>query len=473
MSPNKMEDGTVSTSLDQQNQTKSDGSSKKDRVLIGLNSFTILVTLVYFVQGAARISRLAWTFFLKHDLKSSPADIQNVQGSQTVPWTIKPIYGILSDFVPIAGYRRKPYLMFSGLIGVVAWLLMGTVIVDYGGVLGGVMLASFSLAIGDVIADSLVVERTIDTPQEEVAKFQSMCWGSHAFGSVVAVLISGYLLDSESSRTVFLITMVFPLVVFVVALLLSEKKVDESHKAVSSWPQLKEILKFAWRHFKSNTLWKPVLFILLSQMVPSAGQGLFFFYTKELGYEGSDKHKLGNLMTVEQIARLLAVGTFQKFFTSVDLRKYFMAATTIRALVGFLTLMLVTGANESIGISNDVFVYLAAFPATFTGTMTWMPIVVLAAGMCPTSIEGTFFAIVMSVSNVGEMFGELTGASMMEGFGITEDSVDNLWKMVLIINFLLLTPLIYTYHLLVPTAKPEDHTAEAMEARDPIDAHTL
>jgi len=30
-----------------------------------------------------------------------------------LPWVIKPLYGVLSDFVPLFGYRRKSYLCLS------------------------------------------------------------------------------------------------------------------------------------------------------------------------------------------------------------------------------------------------------------------------------------------------------------------------------------------------------------------------
>src|SRR2546425_6615109 len=34
----------------------------------------------------------------------------------TVPWLVKPLYGLISDFVPLFGRRRKSYfLMTSGL----------------------------------------------------------------------------------------------------------------------------------------------------------------------------------------------------------------------------------------------------------------------------------------------------------------------------------------------------------------------
>ena len=33
------------------------------------------------------------------------------------PWVVKPLYGFLSDTVPIFGYRRRSYLIICGILG--------------------------------------------------------------------------------------------------------------------------------------------------------------------------------------------------------------------------------------------------------------------------------------------------------------------------------------------------------------------
>lgn len=45
-----------------------------------------------------------------------------------LPWTIKPLYGFLSDGLPLFGYRRKSYLVGAGAVGTSAWLALATVV---------------------------------------------------------------------------------------------------------------------------------------------------------------------------------------------------------------------------------------------------------------------------------------------------------------------------------------------------------
>ena len=55
-------------------------------------------------------------------------------GLFTLPWTIKPIYGFISDGVPLFGYRRRSYLTLCGVIGTISYMALGT---DFFGLLGG------------------------------------------------------------------------------------------------------------------------------------------------------------------------------------------------------------------------------------------------------------------------------------------------------------------------------------------------
>lgn len=53
-----------------------------------------------------RYRRLATTFFFKDELHLAPAEVAALSGLFTLPWVFKPLYGFLSDGLPVFGYRR-------------------------------------------------------------------------------------------------------------------------------------------------------------------------------------------------------------------------------------------------------------------------------------------------------------------------------------------------------------------------------
>ncbi len=53
------------------------------------------------------------------------------------------------------------------------------------------------------------------------------------------------------------------------------------------------------------------------------------------------------------------------------------------------------------------------------GELNTMPLLVLACKMCPKSIEGTMYALLMSTLNFGSIISVNLGAALSDAFGIT------------------------------------------------------
>ncbi|EOD13350.1 hypothetical protein EMIHUDRAFT_256863 [Emiliania huxleyi CCMP1516] len=72
-------------------------------------------------RGFRALSGLATQFFLKDSLGLEPAAIQSLLATAALPWSVKPLYGLVSDAVPIRGQHRKPYLVLAAAVGLAAW----------------------------------------------------------------------------------------------------------------------------------------------------------------------------------------------------------------------------------------------------------------------------------------------------------------------------------------------------------------
>ncbi|HEY9836785.1 MAG TPA: MFS transporter, partial [Vampirovibrionales bacterium] len=145
----------------------------------------VAILLVYFVQGILGLARLAVSFFLKDELGLGPAEVSALMGIASLPWIVKPLFGFMSDGLPILGYRRRPYLILSGIFGAVAWIGMATLVNTGWQATALMLLSSLSVAVSDVIVDSLVVERARNESLSNAGSLQSLCWGSSAIGGLI------------------------------------------------------------------------------------------------------------------------------------------------------------------------------------------------------------------------------------------------------------------------------------------------
>ena len=76
----------------------------------------LFFALVYIVEGIGQTGGLIaqpLNYFLKQTYGWTPVQVTAYLTILNLPWIIKPVYGIVSDFLPLFGYRRKTYLVLA------------------------------------------------------------------------------------------------------------------------------------------------------------------------------------------------------------------------------------------------------------------------------------------------------------------------------------------------------------------------
>jgi folate/biopterin transporter len=442
--------------------------SVKEKIFFGQEPSIELIAIltVYFVQGIIGLSRLAVSFFLKDELGLGPAEVSALFGIVALPWIIKPVFGFLSDGLPIFGYRRRPYLVLSGILGTTSWVCLATVVHTPMAAVAAIALGSLSVAISDVIVDSLVVERARAESQAEAGSLQSLCWGASSVGSLITAYLSGWLLTHFTTRTVFEITATFPLIVSAVAWLIAEFPVSHSSGSDSQQSTqsstVKDQLQQLRQAISQKSIWLPAAFIFIWQATPSADAAFFFFTTNELGFE---PEFLGRVRLVTSIASLIGVWIFQRFLKTLPFRVIFGWSTVLSAVLGMTMLLLVTHTNRTLGIDDRWFSLGDSLILTVMGQIAYMPVLVLAARLCPPGVEATLFALLMSVSNLASISSYQLGAVLMRWFDITQNNFDSLWLLVVIANVSTLLPLPFLNWLPAGEKQTETlQTASSLEA---------
>ncbi|MEH2464845.1 folate/biopterin family MFS transporter [Nostoc sp.] len=417
------------------------------------NAELIAILTVYFVQGILGLSRLAVSFFLKDELLLSPVQVSALFGIVLLPWMIKPVFGFISDGLPIFGYRRRPYLILSGILGTASWVSLATIVHTTWAATLAIALSSLSVAMSDVIVDSLVVERARGESQAKAGSLQSVCWGASAIGGLITAYFSGLLLQYFTTRTVFGITALFPLIVSGVAWLIAESPVSKDSQDNTNSLPIKHQLKQLRQAITQKTIWLPTAFIFVWQATPSADSAFFYFSTNELHFE---PEFLGRLHLVTSFASLAGVWIFQRFLKSIPFRVIFAWSTVLSSILGMTMLLLVTHTNRRLGIDDHWFSLGDSVVLSVMGQIAFMQVMVLAARLCPSGVEATLFALLMSVFNSAGTVSRAFGALITYWLGITATNFESLWLLVLITNLSTLLPLPFINWL--PAAEAQTET---------------
>lgn len=439
------------------------------------------IMLVYFVQGVLGLARLASTFFLKDEMHLAPAEVAALGGIQAFPWTIKPLYGFLSDTLPLFGYRRRSYLAISGVLGASSWLALSAWASTPAQAVLCATLASLSVAVSDVVADGIVVERVRDAPQEQAGALQSLCWGTSAVGGLVSSYFSGSLLEMMSPRQVFALTAMFPLAVAASSGTISERRRNEIGAAfesaavrgeggdgdgddgaddkrigserlpAASLParqpsplsrfvvDARSLLRTLWTSVRKPAVFYPVLFVVMWQATPSCDTAFFYYITNELKFQ---PEFLGRVRFVSSAAMLAGVFLYNRYLNSVPIKRTLYWTTVASAPLGLTQLLLVTHLNRAIAIPDAWFALGDSLVLTTLGQLAFMPTLVLAARLCPPGAEGVLFATLMSLYNSAGIFGSEFGALLTYLMGVTETKFDNLAALIAVCNLSSLLPLL-------------------------------
>lgn len=430
---------------------------------VGVTPEIAAIFLVYFVQGILGLSRLAKEFFVKDELGLDPAAASLIFTVSSFPWLVKPLWGFISDAVPLFGYRRKSYLALCGVLGTIGGVALATVVKDVPSAAVAFTLGSLSTAFADVVIDGVVVARARESDEKTApGALQSLCWGSAAFGGILSAYYSGSLIETNGTRFVFGVTALFPLLIACAAALVREDRraLDETNDAVrfalrkddgtdatrieddsdslSLLSRVGEMGATLWSVGRRRAIWAPTLFVFLWQATPNPGTAMFYFQTNELGFA---PEFLGRVALARAVAALAGVGVYNAYFKDVPLKKMFFWSAIAGTTLGMTQLILVTGLNREWGIDDRLFSLGDSVLLTVLGEVSFLPVLVLAARVCPEGVEATLFAALMSVFNAGGVVSGALGAGLTKALGVTADDFENLVWLVLVCNLSSLAPL--------------------------------
>ena len=361
-----------------------------------------------------------------------------------MPWVCKPLYGFVSDSVPLfEGEKRRPYLVGCGLAGALAFAALSvSPASSYALAVLWMTLSELAIAFSDVVVDALVVERARGESQATAGSLQSLCWGAQSVGSMATAWVAGALVGLVGPRPVFALMACFPLLIGAAALFIDEKKlVKEAGEAAgggggggggsgenagagaapasgataaaaATSSSSSKTSKLAVVLAQARTLlaallhpavFGPAAFIFCYGAPPRAGSAMFYFYTNELHFT---PEFIGRINLLDGAAQLAGVALFNARLKGVPLRKVFFWVIVVGAAASCTQLLLVTRANVRLGLPDKLFVAFDSVLLTGLGRVALMPVLVLAARLCPAGVEATLYAALMSLSNAGGGVGE-------------------------------------------------------------------
>jgi len=354
---------------------------------------------------------IAMNFEMMETLKFTPVEMTMSYGVIAIPWCIKPMFGIISDKFHIVDWgKRRPYIFCSGILLSYLYVTLPTLIGTKTSMVATMTMVSFFMCFTDVCADCITVDFA---KQEEVkGQTQSTCWSSRALGSVIGSSFGGTFYKLYGYKPVFQL-IALPCLVMSMCIWSLKKNNTEAP------PQLCNKLVRAL--YKKRILAFAIFGISIG---PNYGPLYTFFLRKELNYTPEDFQWITISSSWSFLASTFIYKTFLLKVPPLKLMRISIYCAVVCELVQILV---VTKISSSL-----VLIVFDTIGQSLFGMWIMMPLIVVIAHNAEKGMEGTFYALLMAISNLSAVVADELGGLVANMFGVTRDNFDNMACVVLI-----------------------------------------
>lgn len=366
------------------------GAQDKVRRLI---LFFAIVNLADGLGDANGLIQQPLSYYLKSVYGWAPDRITQYLSALMIPWLIRPLYGLLSDFLPVFGYRRKSYLILANGLAALAYFWL-TGLSEPGEILLALMLISFGMAVSSTVSGALTIESGKGGMS---GVFLNQQWMWYSVAAAATSMAGGWLAqvfapDKAFHVSAFVVSFA-PLVVVVGAWWLIDEPRSKVDLATlrSDGSKLKQA-------FSSRTFWVVSAFLFFYNLHPAFYTPLYYHMTDELNFRQDFIGFLHAVWYLGAIAGTVGYSWLSKRFELAGL----LRIGVVLATLGTLSYLFLQGSVSAILV--NLFAGAVSSAATVAS-------LTLAADYCPEGSEGFTYSLWMSIGTlagqVSSNFGSL------------------------------------------------------------------
>ena len=366
----------------------------------GTAHLMLFFAIAYAVEGVGQAKAgIVWqplTYFLKQARGWSPVEISASLAVLDVPWMVKPLYGLISDFLPLAGFRRRSYLLLAALAAGAAFAWVGTLTAP-AQIVPALVITSVAMAVASTVCGGLLVENGQRLNASDAFVNQQWLWYNVAI--VVTSLLGGLLIELLSAqnalRAAAWIAAAAPL-----AVIASLRLVHEERATIDRAGFVRGLAGLL-AAFRSRDLWLIAAFLFCYYFSPGLGTPLYFEVTDVLKFS---QGFIGFLSAVTALG-WIAGGLLYRF---VLWRLPSRSLLNLSLIFGVVSTLAYLGL---VGPVSAVIIYFCFGAASMVANVATLS---LAAAVCPKRAEGFTFAALMSVINLASPLSDTIGAVLYE-----------------------------------------------------------
>jgi Na+/melibiose symporter-like transporter len=391
-----------------------DASGERGTSMISLGA---LFGLLYFVQGIVEPTDGLLSQPIKSLLRNwgySAASTAWFISVLSIAWAIKPLYGLLTDFVPLAGSRRRSYLLLTTAVASISLTVVYLLpLTSERAVLLLLLLlpTAVAIAFSDVVIDAMMI--AAGQPRGMTGRLQSIQWTCMYAATIVTGVAGGALSQWGMQQAGFLVAgLSCGISLFAVWFLVREHRqpADACGGASPSakcnvvggrhFPPSHAIAEM-WRTFREPSIVAIGTFLFLWNFNPFSSTVLYYYSIEALHFS---EQFVGSLTSWHAVGLLTGSILYGVICRKIPTRWLIHGSI----VAGILATIAYWGYRDA---TSGVIISIAVGVVYAIGSLIQLD---LAARVCRPETAGTTFALLMSLTNLGTALSQGIGGSIYE-----------------------------------------------------------
>ena len=422
--------------------------------------------LISFYSGLCVISDLGVKYYFKDQKKVDTTLLTKILSLFKIPYVIKPLYGLLIDFFPICGYKKKSYLFICFFINIISWYIFMCSNNHLYIAIISQLLVNTSLSFTTVIGSAIQVEMSKmyenKKEGEKSSDLLSQYFITKSIGTLIPSIFKGFLIEKYTNDIIFYISGLISIFIFISGIILVEDKINpkkirlklKSNK--NNQPLISNVIEEEDNNNNNNNDNKlgqilnlikdknvivllVIIFILESS--PSSVSPLFYYETNVLGLNPKD---LGLIDLVSQISIIVVIVIYNYYFRSFNFKLITFFVKISMFLIYCLICMLIMKKTQEF-ISDFYLVTFATSLHAGLKSLGQLPYSLLAIQFSPLNLKATTYSLCIFSCYLGNLFADYIDYGLSIYFNVSHYNFENLGTLVFIENVLNVIQLLYIF----------------------------
>jgi hypothetical protein len=430
-------------------KTEESKNINENKILYYRNVTSFLLLTLFL--GLALIPELAINYFFKDELKVQPSKLTRLLTISRFPWVINPIFGMITDFYPIFGYKKKIYILFCGLIFCSVWLILGLLKINSLLTVICFFISNVTCCFSTVLSQAIMIEigGKMDEKEEEENREKKKQTNKlitynaiiSNFGILIGSYLKGELIQLFNIRIVFIITSCLGLLPLISAIILKEfnDENDENSSILNTSVKSNENEQTLIDYMFQKKIIIPFIIFLFVTTIPITFDTYFYYEIHYLNFKPVDFSKIN---VIYQVVTLIVIYLYDKLDCNTTKCSFFFIKF-ISTGSGFFFYLIYNEYYEKFNL-NPFYIILFVTTIQFCLNQIFnIMIYKISAKLTIKKFEETVFSTLTTTINVGYILGLLYSSILTDVTGITRKDFSNFGKFIIVTNIVSVFPTIF------------------------------